>query len=74
MELQAFYNIEPFGEYRNELRHGQRMALEYNLNRDAKTHPKPYETREFMNFIEEPEEKIYSVEELEAYADKLFGT
>ena len=72
-ELFLIYAIEPFGEYRNELRHGQQMAFQHNINRDPKETPEPYKSLDFMNFVEEPPEKIYTPEELEAYADKIYG-
>ena len=69
----AYNTIEPFGEFRNELRHAQQMALTMNLNRDPKQRSEPFNATEFMNFTERPPEKIYTAEELEAYADKIFG-
>jgi hypothetical protein len=72
-ELQAFYHIEPFGEYRSELRHGQEMAFHHNINRDSKKRPEPFKAIDFMNYVEEPKEKIYTPEELEKYAEDLFG-
>lgn len=65
--------IEPFGEFRQELRHGQMMALHLNLNRDSKQRPEPFTALECMNFVEREPEKVYSQEELEAYAAKIFG-
>ena len=69
----AYDQIEPFGEMRNELRHGQQMALHLNLNRDSKQRSEPFTALECMNYVVKPPEKIYTVEELEAYADKIFG-
>lgn len=74
LELQAFYHIEPFGEWKKELRHGQEMAFHHNLNRDEKRRPEAFTALEFMNFVVEPPEKIYTPEELQAYADRIFGT
>lgn len=71
-ELELYYTIEPFGEYRDELRHGQQMALHLNLNRDPDKRPAPFTARECMSFEEPEEERIYTDEELEAYADKIF--
>jgi hypothetical protein len=73
-ELLHFYRIEPFGEYRDELRHGQQMAFHHNLHRDETKRSEPFKAIDFMNFIEDIPEKIYTKEELEAYADKVFGT
>lgn len=72
-ELIAYHDIEPFGEMRNELRHGQQMAMVANINRDSKLKPEPFKAKDFMNFVQSEPEKIYTVEELEAYADKIFS-
>lgn len=72
-EWLAFNQIEPIGEGRAELRHGQIMALTLNLNRDPKTKHEPYDARDYMNYVDPEPEKIYTQEELEAYADKIFG-
>lgn len=70
-----YHGIEPFGEFREELRHGNKMALIANINRDSKARPEPFKAVDFMNFHNPPEEKerIYTVEELEEYAKKVFG-
>jgi len=68
-----YYSIEPFGEFRSELRHGQQMALTANLNRDSEKRPEPFTAVDFMNFCEKKPEREYTVEELEAYAEKVFG-
>lgn len=72
-EWLAFANIEPIGEFRNELRHGQMMALHCNINRDSKQRPEPYTAKDFTNFIEWPEEKPVeqSPEELAAAIKNL---
>ena len=72
-ELELFYSIEPFGEYRQELRHGQSQSLLANINRDSKSTPEAYKPLDFMNFVEKPPERIYTMEELEAYATRIFG-
>jgi hypothetical protein len=72
-ELQHFCNIEPIGEYRSELRHGQQMALTANINRDEKVKSEPWKSSDFMNFQEQEPERIYTDEELEEYAKKVFG-
>ncbi len=70
-----YSNIDPFGEYRAELRHGQQMALTANINRDSKARPEPFTAADFMNFCDAPEvkERQLTVEELEAYATRVFG-
>lgn len=72
-EWMAFSSIEPIGEFRNELRHGQMMALHANINRDSKQRREPYLAKDFMNFIEKEPEKVATPEELEAYANQIFG-
>jgi hypothetical protein len=72
-EWMAYNAIEPFGEYRSELRHGQAMSLTANLNRDTKERWEPFKAVEFMNFIEPVPEKKLSIKEIEAHFDKIFG-
>lgn len=67
-----FYNIEPFGEFRSELRHGQSMAMTANMNRDTKAKPEPFEAFDFMSFVEKPKERELTPEEVEALLDKMF--
>jgi len=69
----AYNAIEPFGEYRSELRHGQQMAFHANLNRNEKERSEPFLASEFMNFVEKAPERKLTPEEIEAHADKLFG-
>jgi len=69
-EWLAYANIEPFGEFRQELRHGQQMALQANLNRDPKRKKDAYQTKEFMNFIEFGKEKE---DEFERIDREVFG-
>jgi hypothetical protein len=70
-----YNNIEPFGEFRGELRHGQQMAMTANINRDSDKRSDPFKATDFMNFYEMPEEKErqLTAEELEAYARRVFG-
>ena len=53
----AYSSIEPFGEIREEIRHGQKMAQVANINRNPKKRRDPFKPVEFMNFIEEPDKK-----------------
>lgn len=48
----AYSKIEPFGEIRDEIRHGQQMAMTANINRDTKTRRDPFSAIDFMNFID----------------------
>jgi len=68
----AYGALEPFGEYRSELRHGQQMALQANINRDSKQKPDPYAPGDFMNFIDQPEPSE-PPEELEEKLATIFG-
>lgn len=52
----AYAAVEPFGEYRSEVRHGQQMALTCNMNRDPRSKPEPYQALDFMNFIDKPKD------------------
>lgn len=66
-------NIEPFGEFRSELRHGQVMSMTANMNRDTKQRAEPFSAVEFMNFTEKEPEKVLTPEEIEAHFDRIFG-
>lgn len=48
-----FYQLEPFGEERADLRNGIACALLANVNRDPKK-GKPYAPVDFMPFAEKP--------------------
>ena len=72
-EWMQYNSIEPFGEYRNELRHGQLMKLldEAHFKRDI-----PVTVANFMNFQEKPEviEIDLSDEQTQARIDReAFG-
>ncbi len=75
LEWQKYYSIEPFGEFRAELRHGQQMALAANINRNSEKRPDPFDAIDFMNYVDKPEvvEREMTTEELEAYATSVFG-
>lgn len=68
----TYASLEPFGEYRQELRHGQMMHL---LDRAHFKRDEPVTPLDFMNFMglhKEPEREL-TVDELEAYADEVLG-
>ena len=73
VELLTFYRLEPFGEQRAELRHGASLALTANLNRDSKQKSEPFVAKDFMHYIQKEPERVYTQEELEAYAAKIFS-
>lgn len=49
----AYYELEPFGEQRDDLRMAQLLALTANVNRDPKKRHKPYTAMDFMPDFEE---------------------
>lgn len=63
--------IEPFGEQREELRHGQKMAMTMNLKRNPKKKREPWKPAEFMNFVNElgPKPKKQTIKDM----DKALG-
>lgn len=73
VELLTFYRLEPFGESREELRHGAVMSMTANLNRDSKQKSEPFKPVDFMHYVQKEPEKVYTKEELEAYTAKIFG-
>jgi len=75
-EWQLYDQIEPFGEFRAELRHGAQMALTANMNRDSKARPEPFRSIDFMHFVERPPVKAADLgdEQVQAQIDKeIFG-
>lgn len=70
-EWKAYYSIEPWGEYRQELRHGRMMQL---LDRAHFTRDEPLLPVDFMAFTERPPEPEISEEERFDRIDKeVFG-
>lgn len=56
-EWQAFYQLEPFGEERDDLRSGIVASTVANTARDPKQHREPFLPRDFMpKFGDEDEE------------------
>lgn len=56
-EWMAYYQAEPFGEFREELRNGTACALLANLERDREKQPDPFSALDFMHFTERPEQQ-----------------
>lgn len=52
-EWLAYYQIEPFGEYIADLRHGASCALVANINRNAEQRPEPYQSGDFIYWVNE---------------------
>ena len=69
-QWQAYSAIEPFGEYRSELRHGQQMQL-LDAAHFKRDHPK--KVLDFMNFVDAPPEKKMTDEEIEMAFKGIFG-
>jgi hypothetical protein len=43
----AFYRLEPFGPYAEDLRHGMQMALQANVHRNPKKKKTPFAPDDF---------------------------
>ena len=56
-EWMAYAGVEPFGEFRQELRHGQHLALVANINRNTEKKKEPFSALDFMNYVDAPEEQ-----------------
>jgi len=54
-EWMAYYQLEPFGEFRSDLRNGALCSLIANIKRDPKRRSSPYEPKDFMPFLDDPE-------------------
>jgi hypothetical protein len=74
-EWQLYDRIEPFGEFRAELRHGAQMAMTANLNRDSKVRPEPFKSIDFMHFVDRPPEVkiVLSDADVEMELKGIFG-
>lgn len=48
LDWQVFFELEPFGELRDDLRAGTIAATIANIHRDKKKRRKPYSVRDFM--------------------------
>ncbi len=72
-QWRAYETVEPFGEFRSELRHGQLMALTANLKRNSETKPEPFTSLDFMNFTEQPKEKKLTPAQINNAFKQLFG-
>ena len=54
-EWMAFYQLEPFGEQRADLRAGIVTAMIANVNRDKKKRRKPHKPQDFMPQFDRPQ-------------------
>ena len=69
-EWQAYAAIEPFGEYREELRHGSLMHL---LDRAHFKRDTPVMPVDFMHFVDKAEKREPTIEETIASLDRALG-
>ena len=72
----AYDIVEPFGEQRSELRHGQQMALHANINRDSGKRSDPFTALEFMNYsdhLKDVEKQEPTPEEINEKLKHIFG-
>lgn len=75
-EWQAFYSIEPFGEWRDDYRSAQICAMIANTTRDPEKRPDPYVPNDFMlKMVETPKVRKVklSPDELKSKILKAFG-
>lgn len=52
IELEEYYCLEPFGEFREEIRHGQIRSTIINMHKDWEKSPEPENPYDYMNFVE----------------------
>lgn len=55
LEWGEFYGVEPFGEWRADVRTAQIAQTIANVNRDPKSRPEPYQIADFLLFERKPE-------------------
>ena len=49
----AYYQVEPFGEFRQDLRFARLWCLLANVYRDSKQHLKPFTVMDFLEMFQE---------------------
>ena len=54
-EWMAYYKIEPFGEFRQDLRIAKLWCLLANINRDVKKQPRAFTIKDFLEVFKESE-------------------
>lgn len=57
LEWADFYGLEPWGEWRADVRTAQVVQTLANINRDSKQHPEPYALSDFMLFEKREQER-----------------
>lgn len=68
-EWLALYRIDPWGEWRDDLRSGIVASVIANVNRDAKRKPEPFTAHDFVPRFDVPDEA--EVEESPELHDKI---
>lgn len=64
-EWAAFYQIEPFGDYRADVRSGIIASTFANANRSSKT--QPFKIEDFMPYLDKKKDKISDIEQLKSW-------
>lgn len=64
LEWQEFFMLEPFGEFAEDLRHGQALATLANINRDVKKVRKPYKPEDFTLWVGRKNEEKLSADQI----------
>ena len=57
----AYYRVEPWGEWRADVRSAQIATILANVNRDQKKKPEPYTIKDMMLFGTKDEEQQQQV-------------
>lgn len=65
-EWQEYYKLEPFGEWRGDLRIGVLAALTANMRRNPDVRPEPFVAKDFMPLFDEEPEAAQTQDELVA--------
>lgn len=68
-ELLAFYQLEPFGAYRDDLRFGVVASAVYNAARTSNDQ-KVWQADDFLLY---PDQKIITDQDIEDHLDQIFG-
>lgn len=74
-EWQAYYLLEPFGQWRDDYRMCILASILANIKRDPKKHPTPFDPLDFMpDFMTLPDEdEIKSIEDKVMQLAKALG-
>lgn len=70
-EWLAFYQIEPWGEERGDVRAGIIASTIANVNRDPKQRRQPYSPKDFMPVYDRPPQEAQSTEQMLRIAEMM---